>query len=324
MIPATRKAPALTEKMVFSARKIIFRTAATAFRDAFLSCGHAGCLNLSCFHTFSDGGQPKPAWHGLGNTTRKPVWCRFPKQSFREAMPLALGEVAPATLTISGWLNTNPSLQQSQETNMNYAKIGLDDLTIPAKIQYGRRLIAGFSENPTLFPAPNPSIATLTAEVDAMEAAYNTALAARLNAKTLTQLLQDQVDTFASSVSLLASYADNASAGDGTVIERSGFALRATPTPIGPLPAVTDLQAAPGEHKGHAALRWAALYGARSYIIARAEDAPELKWGFLASSTKREAEVNSMISGKTYWHRVAGVGAAGQGPWSDPVPLLAP
>ncbi|MGC3956467.1 MAG: hypothetical protein QM813_00365 [Verrucomicrobiota bacterium] len=207
---------------------------------------------------------------------------------------------------------------------MDYAKIGLDDLTVPAQIQYGRRLITGITDNPTLFPTPSPSIAALTAQVDEMETAYNAALAARLNAKTLTQLLQDQVDSFASSVSLLASYVNNASAGDGTVIERSGFSLRATPTPIGPLPTVTDLQAAPGEHKGHAALRWGALYGAKSYFIARAEDAPELKWSFLASSTKREAEVNSMISGKTYWHRVAAVGAAGQGPWSDPVPLLAP
>lgn len=207
---------------------------------------------------------------------------------------------------------------------MNYAKIGLDDLTVPAKIQYGRRLIAGITDNPTIFVTPNPSIAALTAKVDEMEAAYNAALAARLNAKTLTQSLEDQVDAFAVSVSLLASYVDNASAGDGAIIERAGFSLRAAPTPIGPLPAPTDLQALPGDHKGHAALRWNSIYGAKSYLIERAEDGAELKWSFLASSTRREAEVNSMISGKTYWHRVAAVGAAGQGPWSDPVPMLAP
>lgn len=207
---------------------------------------------------------------------------------------------------------------------MEYAKIGLDDLTVPAKIQYGRRLITGITDNPAIFGAPNPTMVAFTAQVDEMEVAYNEALAARLVAKTLTQVLEERVDSFTNSVSLLASYVNNASNGDGTVIERSGFSLRAMPSPIGPLPAVTDLQATPGEHKGHAALRWGALYGAKSYLIARAEDAPELKWGFLASSTKREAEVNSMISGKTYWHRVAAVGAAGQGPWSDPVPMLAP
>ncbi len=152
----------------------------------------------------------------------------------------------------------------------------------------------------------------------------NDAQAARLRAKSLTQILEDRVDTFGASVAQLASYVDNTANGDSVTIERSGFSVRATPTPVGPLPAPTDLQAEPGEHTGHAALRWGAIYGAKAYNIERAEDAPELKWGFLASCTKREAEVNSMVSGKRYWHRVAAVGAAGQGPWSDPVPMLAP
>jgi hypothetical protein len=207
---------------------------------------------------------------------------------------------------------------------MSYAKLGLDDMTVPAKIQFGRRLIAGITDNPTLFPAPNPTMAVVTAAVDELEADYNAAKAARLNAKTLTQILEDQVDTFGASIAQLASYVDNIANGDAVTIERAGFAVRATPTPVGPLPAPTDLQAAPGEHKGHAALRWGAIYGAKSYLIKRAEDAPELKWGFIASSTKRSADVNSMISGKTYWHRVAALGTAGQGPWSDPVPMLAP
>jgi hypothetical protein len=207
---------------------------------------------------------------------------------------------------------------------MSYAKLGLDDLNVPAKIQYGRRLIAGITDNPTLFPTPNPSIAALTTEVDTLETAFNDAQAARLRAKSLTQILEDRVDSFSGAVSQLASYVDNVANGDGVIIERSGFSLRATPTPIGPLPAPTDLQAEPGEHTGHAALRWGSVYGAKSYLIERAEDAPEPKWSFIASSTKREAEVNSMVSGKRYWHRVAALGAAGQGPWSDPVPMLAP
>lgn len=205
---------------------------------------------------------------------------------------------------------------------MSYAKLGLD-LTVPAKIQYGRRLAAGVTNNLKL-PNPNPTAAAVTAVTDAVELAYNDAQAARLVAKTKTQALEDKVDEFNTAVSLLASYVDNASGGDAAIIESAGFAVRATPTPVGPLPAPTDLQAQPGEHKGHAALRWSALYGAKSYNIERAEDAAELKWSFLASSTRREADVNSMISGKTYWHRVAAVGAAGQGPWSDPVPMLAP
>jgi len=281
----------------------------------------SGCLAYTHIYVCDPA---KVGWHGFGDASRKPVWCCFSKLSFRETMPLLLGEVVAATLNQKRAAQYRPVVAEIQEEkHMDYAKIGLDDLTVPAKIQYGRRLIAGINDNPTLFPAPNPSVLVLTAKVDGVETAYNEALAARLNAKSLTQLLQDQVDSFANSVSLLASYVDNISAGDRAVIERSGFSLRAAPTPVGPLPAPTNLRSAPGDHVGHAVLRWTAVYGAKSYNIERAEDGAELKWSFLASSTKREAQVNSMISGKTYWHRVAAVGASGQSPWSVEVPMLA-
>lgn len=206
---------------------------------------------------------------------------------------------------------------------MSYAKVGLDDLSVPAQIQTGVRLISGITNNPAL-PTPQPTPAEMQAVTDALAGAYNEALAARLVAKTKTQALQVKVDEFAGAVSLLASYVNSASRGDAAIIESAGFSVRATPAPIGPLPAPTDLQAEPGEHKGHAELRWDPVYGAKSFLIQRAEGAPELVWGFLASVTNSRAEVNSMVSGKTYWHRVAAVGAAGQGPWSDPVPMLAP
>jgi hypothetical protein len=207
---------------------------------------------------------------------------------------------------------------------MSYAKLGLDDLTVPAKIQYGRRLIAGITDNPTFFPTPNPTVAALTAETDAMEAAYNEAKAARLTAKTLTQILQDRVGTFDGSVSQLASYVDNTANGDPVIIERSGFSVRATPTPVGPLPAPTDVQVEASEHPGHADLRWRTVYGAKAYNIERAEDTTEGTWKFMGTTTKREASMNSMVSGKKYWHRIAAVGAAGQSAWSEPVSLIAP
>jgi chitodextrinase len=42
------------------------------------------------------------------------------------------------------------------------------------------------------------------------------------------------------------------------------------------------------------------------------------------TSTKKQAALNSMVSGTKYWFRVAAIGAAGQSAWSDPVPLFAP
>jgi hypothetical protein len=84
------------------------------------------------------------------------------------------------------------------------------------------------------------------------------------------------------------------------------------------------VQAFASDHPGHVDLRWRTIYGAKAYNIERAEDGPELIWKFMTTTTKREASVNTMVSGKKYWHRIAAIGAAGQSPWSDPVPLIAP
>ena len=64
--------------------------------------------------------------------------------------------------------------------------------------------------------------------------------------------------------------------------------------------------------------------GARAYLIERAPDAPALEWDVIGSSTKKEASLNSMVSGTKYWFRVAALGTAGQSAYSDPVPLFAP
>ena len=205
---------------------------------------------------------------------------------------------------------------------MAYAKLGLDGLSIPAKIQRGRRITAALTGNPN-FPSPNPTISALTATIDTLEADYNEAQAARLITRTKTQIQEDSVVSFNGMVSLVASYVDNVSGGDATKIESAGFAVRSTPAPIGELPAPTDVQAKSGEHPGHAAVKWKSLYGAKSYNIERATDSAELTWQFMGSTTKSEAALNSMLSGKKYWFRVSAVGSAGTSAWSDPAPLVA-
>ena len=80
----------------------------------------------------------------------------------------------------------------------------------------------------------------------------------------------------------------------------------------------------PSEFSGTADVSWKSVYGAKSYLIERAEDAQALAYGVIGTSTKKQASLNSMVSGKKYWFRVAAIGAAGQSAWSDPVPLFAP
>ncbi len=206
---------------------------------------------------------------------------------------------------------------------MSIAKVGLDGLNVPAKIQYVRRLAAAVSGNPN-FTSPTPSVAALTAGGDSLETLFNEAKAARLASKSKTGLLDDQSAAVDLLVNQLANYVDTMSNGDAAIIESAGFATRATPTPVGPLPAPTDLQVAASEHPGSADIRWKNVGGAKAYLVERAQENSTLNWTMIGTSTKSEASYNSMVSGTKYWFRVAAIGTAGQSAWSDPVPLFAP
>jgi hypothetical protein len=59
-------------------------------------------------------------------------------------------------------------------------------------------------------------------------------------------------------------------------------------------------------------------------LIERAVDSNQLAWAAATTSTKTKAIVNTMTSGLRYWFRVAAVGSAGQGTWSEPVSKIAP
>jgi chitodextrinase len=69
---------------------------------------------------------------------------------------------------------------------------------------------------------------------------------------------------------------------------------------------------------------WAPVRGAYTYIVEKAPDAPVLTWQPALTTTKSKVAVNTMTSGSKYWFRVAAVGTAGQGPWSDAISKYAP
>ncbi|MEA3189072.1 MAG: hypothetical protein QOD99_2902 [Chthoniobacter sp.] len=65
--------------------------------------------------------------------------------------------------------------------------------------------------------------------------------------------------------------------------------------------------------------------GAKSYVVERTADAAgQTGWGNTQIATKSRAEVNGLQSGSRHWFRVAAIGSAGQGPWSDPATKVAP
>ena len=206
---------------------------------------------------------------------------------------------------------------------MSLIKLGLDGMPIPDKIQFARQIVQAMQGN-TGFPTPTPTLPALTEGAHELEDAYNAALAARQAAKMKTSIQDDRSAELDDVLTLLALYVENASNGDKASIESAGFSVRNPSAPIGTLPAPVDVQVAPSEHAGTADVAWKPVRGAKAYCIERAAEGQELDWGVIGTSTKKEASLNSMVSGRKYWFRVAAIGAAGQSAYSDPVPLFAP
>ena len=196
-------------------------------------------------------------------------------------------------------------------------------MSVPDKIQFGRQVVQAMTGNPS-FPTPTPALPVVTGGSDSLETAFNDAQLARQIAKSKTSIQDDQASSLDWILTQLASYVESASDGDKAKIESAGFSVRNPPTPIGELPAPSDLSVLPSEHSGSADVSWKGVYGARSYTVERAEDATNLDYQVIGNSTKKATSLNSMVSGKKYWFRVAAIGAAGQSAWSDPVPLFAP
>ncbi|MEO5804424.1 MAG: fibronectin type III domain-containing protein [Verrucomicrobiota bacterium] len=113
------------------------------------------------------------------------------------------------------------------------------------------------------------------------------------------------------------SYVDLTSGGDEAKILSSNFPVKDPPTPIGALPASVDFLATLGDMEGEIDLIWSRVRGAQSYIVQYSPYAMPRVWEQEAVVTKSKATVADCTPGKMYVFRVAAVGAAGQGPWSD-------
>jgi hypothetical protein len=208
--------------------------------------------------------------------------------------------------------------------NMALVKVGVTKMSVPAKIQFTRQIVLDMSNNPN-FAAPSPDLDTLSEAAAALESAYNSALQARANAKTQTSLMGQKSEVLDFLLMQEASYVQSTSGGDKAKIESAGFDVRDTPTQIGQLPAPAEPKAFPSQHSGAIQLSWKKVRGAKSYLIERAVDSNQsLEWAGATTSTKTKAVVNTMTSGLRYWFRVAAIGSAGQGAWSEPISKIAP
>ena len=208
---------------------------------------------------------------------------------------------------------------------MSKIKLNFSRLSLTDKIAKARQIVTALTGHATL-KTPSPTLATVTAAIDDLEAANTATLAARQEAKARTTDQQNKEDILTRLMTQLAAYVESAAGDDEMLIQSVGMDVRATGSPISDITAPpANLAASAGDRDGEIDLSWDTLAGARSYLIEKSADPPTATgWSHAAASTRSRTTIEGLTSGARYWFRVAAINQHGPSGWSDPAMKIAP
>ena len=207
---------------------------------------------------------------------------------------------------------------------MAQVKLGLDVMPLVDQIKLGKEVATALTNNPN-FPTPDPPAGDLLAFAAAAETAMLAKKAADDAAQTATINQRAAQIALTGALTSEGSYVQNKSGGDEVKIKSAGLSVRHDAAPIGLLPAPENLHASLGDMPGEIDLQWNRLKGATAFVPQFTTDpmTSASVWTTCPPSTKSKCTVPNLVAGTRYWFRVAAVGAAGQGPWSDPATKMA-
>jgi hypothetical protein len=202
---------------------------------------------------------------------------------------------------------------------MAVLKKGLSNLNSTQLLIKATFIVNRLTDNPA-FPEPTPALSVVSDAISALQASYVealeggvTALATRRAHETELRLLLNQ----------LAGYVSSIAQGSEVGILSSGFDVVRPGSPAPEPSAPVDVRVAMSEHAGRADIRWEPVGVAVSYHIQCTSDPTnESLWKLVAVSTKATTKVTGLPSGQMSYFRIAGIGTAGMGPWSQVVSTL--
>ena len=204
---------------------------------------------------------------------------------------------------------------------MAKVKIGFSGLSVPEQIERAKSIVTKMTGNAN-YTTPSPSLAVVTAAVDALETAYNNSRN-RVKVKVAAMYLRRKEMLF--QIVQEAAYVQEASEGDEEKILSSGFELRSTNS-IHPVVAdmVTNVQLNDGSVSGKLKVQWDAASNAIIYIIEVSKsidfnDSDALR----GITTKTQKEVGNLSPGLKYWIKVTALGREEIGSPSEPVSIIA-
>lgn len=207
---------------------------------------------------------------------------------------------------------------------MAKVKLDLRSLSIPEKVAKIRQIITALTNNPD-FPTPQPSLASLTALADEMEASYTDAQASRQATTAKINIMHEKETAGEQGVRRVASYIESVAGNDESKILSAGISLRSAASPLPAPSAPSGLSVSEGDHEGELDLSHDPVKGAKSNEYQQSPDPPTAtSWVHAAISVKSSVTISGLVSGTRYWFRVRAITSAGPSGWSDPATKIAP
>lgn len=208
---------------------------------------------------------------------------------------------------------------------MAKVKLNLRNLSTLEIIDFGRRVVRALTGN-TAFPNPQPTLAALTAGIDALETSNNNLETSRQEAATNLQIRDDNLAAILTLLRQSGAFVESVAGDDESLILSAGMDVRSAASAQSQEPgAPGNLSGSQSDHEGEIDLHWDTVKGARSYEIQRSVDPPTpTSWQHAAVSAKSSATITGLVSGTRYWFRIAAVTSGGQSGWSDPATKIAP
>jgi hypothetical protein len=206
---------------------------------------------------------------------------------------------------------------------MSLVKLSLASMTPTEKLQFARLIANNLEIHADTFPEPPRSFEEIRDASDELQASYNLAQMARQDAMERTTIQDNDSDALDLMLAQTANYVQSVSGGEASIIELVGMGVRNTASPVGELPAPANFVVVAGQNGGRITLRWEKLRGARVYVAEHTTDLAA-SWTRAGAVTRTKLALEGLTSAARYWFRVAAVGAAGQGAWSEALAKVAP
>jgi hypothetical protein len=206
---------------------------------------------------------------------------------------------------------------------MAKVKLELSKKNTSEKTVLGNKVVTNMTGN-TNFPNPNPTLDVLKTSITNMTVASDEVEAARKTVQMKLSVLYQQEGIFDGVITQLGTYVDNVSNGDEAIILSAGMDVQKEKSAVTLPDKITSVNATSGDNAGEIDLSWDKSSNAKSYVVEIAVNGNTLEWKHALITTRSRAELSALITGTAYQIRIAAIGSAGQGPWSDPVLKVAP